>query len=117
MAATQTKPHGNPRNFVQGTVTALNDAIALGGFVTGGVIAIQLTGTWTGTITFEATLDNTTWDALSLTPSNGSTATTTATANGLWGDVAYGWKAVRARFSASPTGTPTITINYNPSQF
>lgn len=117
MAVTQTKPTGNARNWIQGTVTAVNDALKLGGFLTMGSVAIQLTGTWAGTITFECSLDNLNWELLNLLPSNGTTPVTSATANGIWMSDVSGLATVRARFSTATSGTPVITIKYNSSQF
>jgi hypothetical protein len=117
MTVTQTQPHGNPRNFIRGTLTATNDALTLPLTVTGGAVGVQLDGTWSGTITFEATLNGTTWVALNLTPSNSTTPASTATANGAWGDANWGWKQVRARFSTATSGTVDVTINFTPSQF
>lgn len=121
MTATQTKPTGNPRTFVEGTVTAQDDYIALMGFLTHGSVSIQLSGTFTGTITFEATTNGTTWAALAMCPAGSkdfaTDGVTTATAVGLFGAVLNGWSGVRARYSTDGTGTPVISIRYLPSQF
>lgn len=116
-AGTQTKPTGNPRNFIEGTVAATDDTITLTSLMTHGSVGIQLSGTWTGTVTFEATIQGSTWVALNLLPSNSGTAASTATANGAWGDVMHGWSAVRARFSTASSGTATVTIRALQGQF
>ena len=74
-----------------------------------GSVAIQLTGTWTGTVSFEATigtdLSTATWFAANgIIPSTGVIATT-ATANGVWRVDSSGFRAVRARFSTATSGT------------
>lgn len=117
MTATQTKPRGNPRAFIEGTVTATDETIALAGFLTHGSIGIQLSGTWTGTITFEATIQGTTWVTVGLFPvaTPAASVATTATANGMWGNVLNGARAFRCRFSTASSGTPVISINYLPS--
>lgn len=117
MAFTQTKPTGNARNFISGTATTTDDACMLGGLMTHGSISIQLSGTWTGTVTFEATTNLTDWVALNLLPSNSTTPASTATGNGAWGDVLHGWSAVRARFSTASSGIVTITIKFLQGQF
>lgn len=70
-----------------------------------GAIAVQLTGTWAGTVTFEGTIDGVTWVALNLVPTNSSTAASTATTTGIWMGNVAGLEAVRARFSAVTSGT------------
>lgn len=112
MAGTQTKPSGNTHNFIEGTCAATDDAITLTGLQKHGGISIQLTGTWTGTVTFECTSQGSTWVALGLFPSATPTASvaTTATAVGLWGGIMQGYGAVRARFSTASSGTVTVTI-------
>lgn len=90
-------------------------AIALvDGLPAGAAIAVQLVGTFTATVTFEATLDGTNWQAIGLFPVATPTGTpaTTATAVGMWQTgplVAYA--AVRARvsaFTSSPSGFMAI---------
>lgn len=70
-----------------------------------GAIAIQLTGTWAGTVTFEGTIDGVSWVALNLVPTNSATAASTATATGVWMGNIAGLEAVRARVSAYTSGT------------
>jgi hypothetical protein len=77
-------------------------------------IAVGISGTWTGTITFEISADaGTTWNALNVFPVSGTqTAVTTATANGMWstsGNPVPGSK-FRARFSTATSGSPVVTI-------
>lgn len=114
MAITLTAPVGP--GFAQGTVTATDEAISLFRFITWNYVAFQLTGTWTGTITFECTVDGVNWVALSVFPSNSVTAATTATGNGVWSAQNAGFAGVRARFSTASTGTPKITIKSLGSQ-
>lgn len=71
-------------------------------------LAIDLTGTWVGTVTFEATIDGTNWAGLGVKPSNATTVTTfvlTSTANGMFVVDATPFKAIRARCSAYTSGT------------
>lgn len=119
MTAAQTKPTGNARNFIQGTLTTNGDFLALTSFLTHGSVAIQLTGTWTGTVSFEATLDGTTWVSLGLFPSATPAASVavSSTGNGAWGNLMQGWSAVRGKCTASMTGTVVITIRALQAQF
>lgn len=107
----------NLLNYIQGTVTATDEAITLNRFLTWGFVAFQITGTWTGTITFEGTVDGATWVTISVTPSNSSTTATSATANGVWWIENTGYQGFRARFSTASSGTPKITIKGLQSQY
>lgn len=68
-------------------------------------VSFQLAGTWTGTVTFESTTDGDTYASLSVTPSTGAAAVTTATGNGIWAaDGCAGFYSVRARCSTFGSG-------------
>lgn len=69
-----------------------------------GGVALQLLGTWSGTVTFEATIDGNTWVAFNMVPSNSATAASTATSNGAWSANCAGFDSVRARFSTATSG-------------
>lgn len=100
----------NLLNFVQGTVTGTDETITLLRLITSGGVAIQLSGTWTGTVTFEATVNGTNWVAFNVTPSNSGTDASTATAVGCWSKQNNGYTAVRCRFSTASSGTATVSI-------
>lgn len=84
------------------SLTLVGDAY--GGLET---VAIQLSGTFTATVTFEATVDGTNWIALRVTPIATGTVATTATAAGIFQADVKGLKAVRARVSAYTNGNVT----------
>jgi len=71
--------------------------------------SIQITGTWTGTLQFEATIDSTTWVALNATPLNSTSAATNTTGNGAWSFSAP-LHLVRVRASALSSGSAVVTI-------
>lgn len=73
-------------------------------------IGLQLAGTWSGTVSFEATIDGVTWVALNMVPSNSPTAASSATSNGAWSTNAGGYAAIRARFSTATSGTVKATM-------
>lgn len=100
----------NLPNYVQGSVTATDETITLKRIMGYGGVAIQITGTFAGTITFEATTDGSTWVAFNMTPSNSGTDASTATAVGAFSKQNNGYQGVRARFSTASSGTPVITI-------
>lgn len=89
---------------LQKSLSAANDALVVG-VGTGGGVGLQLTGTWTGTVTFEATIDGLTWVAFNMVPSNSATAASTASSNGAWSANCAGYNTVRARFSTATSGT------------
>jgi hypothetical protein len=74
-------------------------------------IAFDVTGTFTGTITFEASVDGTTFVAFGgQAPAGGSTITT-LTAPGVFQSPAnscQGFETVRARMSAYTSGTAVV---------
>jgi len=70
----------------------------------------QITGTFSGTVTFEGTVDGTNWVATAVIPVGSTrTLTTTATAAGIWVQSTVGLTAVRARCSAYTSGTIVVT--------
>lgn len=84
--------------------TTVEDAITLD--VSGyGAVGVQLTGTWAGTVSFEATVDGVTYVALNLVPSNSATAAASSTSNGAWTGNVAGFSIVRLRFSTATSGT------------
>ena len=83
--------------------------VNLGGYK---YVAVQLTGTWTGTVTFEVSVDGgTTWVTQNMLPSTGTqTAVTTATANGVWYSTQLVGTQFRARFSTATSPAVVVTV-------
>src|SRR5271157_3392560 len=76
-----------------------------------GGATLTLSGTWTGTISFEATGDGgVTWVAVNVLPLNSTSAVTSATANGTWQVNASGFTGLRMRGSAAMSGSAVATI-------
>lgn len=95
------------------TVTAADSAATVYGLPSGGTVGFQITGTMTGTtITFECTVDGVNWVPVNATPSNGTTAATTATATGAWSRNSGGYVAMRARCSTFASVSPVLTVRY-----
>lgn len=92
-----------------GTLTAAAQTVAvtLNGNNAG---AAQITGTWVGTITFEASLDGTTWTAINAVSASTSTPQTTTTANGLYRLTPGGVQQIRANMTAFTSGSATISL-------
>ena len=75
-----------------------------------GSIGIQITGTWSGTITFQGSIDNTNFVSLLVAPSASTTAVTTTTANGIWTAAVAGLTSVRATFTSYSSGTAVVVF-------
>lgn len=95
------------------TVAAQDDAATVSGIPSTGIVSVQIGGTFSATITFEGSVDGTNFRALNMTPSNSTTAATTATTVGVWvSGNAGAYSAIRARCSAYTSGSPVVTIRY-----
>jgi hypothetical protein len=90
-----------------GPIAALNDTVNLSTTDRANG-TFQLTGTWVGTIQFEATVDGATWVALTVAPVPTAAAVSSATGNGLW-TYSGAFVTIRARASAWTSGTATAT--------
>ncbi len=73
-----------------------------------GSIGIQITGTWSGTITFQTSVDNTNYVSLLVLPTTSTTAVTTTTANGVWTTNVAGLTTVRVVFTTWASGTAVV---------
>lgn len=94
------------------TVSAAEQAATVLGLPSPGAVAVQITGTLSATITFEATVDGTNWVAFNLLPAASTTAASTATAAGIWTADSKGIAGFRARCSAYTSGAPVVTVRY-----
>lgn len=74
-------------------------------------LAVELTGTFTGTVTFEILMaDQGVWTAHNVTVPSTGASVTTATAVGRWWAVVTGAKAFRVRSSTSGTGSVGVSM-------
>lgn len=77
-------------------------------------VAVQITGTWTGTLVFEGSIDGgANYFLTPLVPIEKSSTTTTAntvTANGQWSGDLTGYSHFRVRCSVTGTGTAVVSI-------
>lgn len=105
----------NSKYFQKGTLATLNDVVAIAGILSATYIGIYLDdgGTWTGTVTFEATNDGTNWFAVNVTPAASATGVSTATAKGGWSIIMV-WQSFRVRLSTAGANTATITLRARP---
>lgn len=101
----------NYLNKTSGAVAANDTSVTLAWRETSpGFVAVQLAGTFSGTITFEATVDGANWVAINGMPVASTTPASTATAAGIWYITANGVTAVRARSTTWASGSLTATL-------
>lgn len=101
------------RNQVTGSITALNGVVQLEvRFHSATKCAMQVGGTFTGTIILEASLDNgATWHAVDVfAPTAPVTEVASVTAPGLWTTSLPLPQLVRARASAWTSGTANVLL-------
>ncbi len=78
-----------------------------------GTVGIRLSGSFTGTVTFEGSVDGSTFIALTVSTFGGTTATT-ASGGGQWLASCAGLTVVRCRMSAYTSGTVAVFIQAVP---
>lgn len=101
----------NFRNSTQSTIAANAASVTLAyrQFYNGGV-GVQLTGTFSGTLQFEMTIDGTNFVAVQATNVNTGSVATTATSTGIFRFDVVGALVVRVRSTAWTSGTATVTL-------
>lgn len=72
--------------------------------------SVRISGTWAGTITFEGTLDGTTWDSINAVSASTSNPQITTTVNGLYRLTPASFSAFRVNMTAFTSGSATITM-------
>lgn len=72
--------------------------------------AVQLGGTFVGTVTFEVSVDGTMWQAAYMTNQGTGALSTTATAVGIYVLPNSGYKLLRARMSSYTSGSVAVAI-------
>jgi hypothetical protein len=83
-----------------------------------GTVSAQVTGTWTGTLVFEGSVDGTNYSTLpasTIGGAAGASQVTSTTANGMWSLATGGLISVRLRASALSSGTAVMTLVGSPS--
>ena len=73
--------------------------------------ALQVSGTFVGTITWQATVDGANWVAVRATNLTSGTQATTATAAGIYFIPVAGLAGIRANITAYTSGTITVTTH------
>lgn len=98
------------QDYVGTTLDALDEAVTVT-VSDSERIAFLITGTFSGTITFEASVDGTTYAAFAMQTPAGGSLVTTATAAGTLVSLAnscQGYETVRARMSAYTSGSALV---------
>lgn len=99
-----------PDRTVTGSITntqSVTLSLTTGG---GGALTFNATGTWGGTLTFEASTDGTNWYSVNVLPYPSGASVTSATANGTWLIGAGGLNGFRVRGNTVTSGTVVIWI-------
>ena len=112
IASDQIVPTKSQSVTTTGTITALNGTVTVS--PNGDASAfIDLRGTWVATVTFQGSIDGTTFFSLPAAPAGSAqnvAAVTTTAANGAWQVNCAGMVAVRAIATAFTSGTINVTI-------
>lgn len=111
MATTQTTVGGVP----QFTLNAAGDVAAIG-VGANQTVGIVVSGTWTGSLSLEATIDGSRYDAVSGNPIPAGTSVSSITGNGAWAAPVGGFAAFRVRLASNPTptGAPVVSLSASP---
>ena len=97
---------------VTGSLTVLN-AVVDTAVDTADYVAVQINGTWNGTVTFQASLDNVVWNNVTLLKSSDvdkHAASATTTSNGLFFHETMGVCHFRLKMTSYVSGTAEITV-------
>jgi hypothetical protein len=99
------------RNQATGSLTTNGQAVTLEWreFFNGGV-GVQVTGTWTGTLELQLTLDGTNYRPVLLRMTSTEATTPSLTANGIAYANVIGARNVRVAATAAMTGTAVVTL-------
>lgn len=110
---------GNTNTYLRaiGSLDAAQEAVTIDNLRGAGSVSVQLTGTFTATVTFEVSNDGTNWVEVKLTTPGGAAAATTATTTGIYCGPIGGHFKFRARCSAYTSGTIVTTVCTSPAGY
>ena len=92
-----------------GTLGALNQTVVLS-TIGQSSASVTITGTWVGVITFEGTVDGTTWDSINAIAATTSQPQATTTVNGLYRLTPGSLMQIRANMTLYTSGTVSISM-------
>jgi hypothetical protein len=111
MSATNPAPMYDPDMTTTGTIAMASTANAVTATLAGdSAMGIAVSGTWTGTLIAEATINGTDWFAVNLAANATGTINTTFTANGQAQALVAACAGFRIRCSVTGTGTANVTL-------
>ena len=96
------------QQFSSGNLTATGDVLTAFVPANAPSVTVQVSGTWTGTLTFTGSVDGVTFGTLSATNQSGFAAATTTTSNGMFGLPSV--VVVRVTATTLSSGTAAITF-------
>src|SRR5208282_5205872 len=115
--------------FVNASITPPSDNTATGAITSSQTVVVstegtsalmvQISGTWTGTLDFQVSLDGTTWQAVNLYPAipDGAPAVSSTTANGNFTLPVGGIQQFRVLGNTVATGSATINLTAGQGQY
>lgn len=92
-----------------GTITTIGQTVTMGLPAGASTVAVQVTGTWTGELDFETTVDNSTWVVHPLTSTAAGPVTGVAT-NGIWEGSVGALQQFRVLAASAMTGSASVTM-------
>jgi hypothetical protein len=110
VAISPNSPVSTADGVASGNLTAATQNVATAATAGQGSAAIQITGTWAATLSFEGTVDGTNWAALTVKPLGSTKVATATTANGIWRASLSGLQKIRVYCTAYTSGTAVVTI-------
>ena len=108
-SASTTTSGENNQTIITGTPTT-GPAVATVSSLSNGTVSIDISGTWTGTLTFEQSPDGTNFSAVDAMQDGVDAVVQSTTANGLFKIAASADFIVRVRATAAITGTANIAF-------
>ena len=99
-------------NQSSGSLNAADEVVLLA-VGAAGTIGVQVVNSFSGTLSFEGTVNGSTWAAISLTPIVGGAAVSSTTAAGQWSGGCAGLLAARVRMSAYTSGIAEVWLLAN----
>ena len=102
-------PVYDPDTIASGTIAALNATVAVA-LNADSAMRVQITGTWVGTLQFEATVDGTTWVPINAVQAGSTIIPQNTTTNGTFSPTPSGFASFRVNATAWNSGTATVSI-------
>lgn len=99
-----------------GSSCTATTCVSLATYASTGSASIGVSGTYSGTLQFEASPDNGgNWVAINAYPSNSTTAATSTTSTGAWQVNLAGFTNLRVRCSSYSSGTAVVNLQASPA--